>query len=71
MAQNPQDWARKLSETIQQRGGKGGGPRFPVGAAVGAVLVGGGYWAINNALFNGERDLLCDPVLLKTLMYSS
>lgn len=58
MAQNPQDWARKLQETIQQRGrgggGFGGGPKFGFGAAAGIVTLVGGALVVNNALFNGK-----------------
>lgn len=60
MAQNPQDWARKLQETIQQRSGKGfgGGPKFPLGAIGGLAVIVGGALVVNNALFNGERGYL-------------
>lgn len=72
MAQNPQQWARKLAETIQRGGGGGGGPGYPGSSVITAVLVlGGGGWAINRALFNGERDLPFDPALLKKLTHSS
>lgn len=54
MAQNPQEWARKLQQTLQQRGGRGGGPRFPFGPAAGVVTIIGGALVVNNALFNGE-----------------
>ncbi|KAL9036825.1 MAG: hypothetical protein Q9180_004073 [Flavoplaca navasiana] len=55
MAQNPQQWARKLQQSIGQRGGGlggGGGPRLPFGLAAAVVMVGGGAYALNSALFN-------------------
>ena len=67
MAQSPQDWARKLTQTIQQqgrRGGFGGGggpPKLPgLGAAAGIVLLLGGGFVVNNALFNGPSS--CGPI---------
>lgn len=55
MAQNTQEWARKLQQTISQRSrGGGGGPKLPgVGGIAGIALLLGGGWAVNNALFNG------------------
>ena len=59
MAQNPGQWARKLQQSIGQRGGGFGGgggrrpPPFGAAAAV-FVLVGGGFVVVNNALFNGQ-----------------
>ncbi|KAI4252363.1 MAG: hypothetical protein L6R42_007998 [Xanthoria sp. 1 TBL-2021] len=55
MAQNPQQWARRLQQSIGQRGGGfggGGGPKLPFGAAAAAVIVIGGGVVVNNALFN-------------------
>ncbi|KAI4269719.1 MAG: hypothetical protein L6R38_007364 [Xanthoria sp. 2 TBL-2021] len=55
MSQNPQQWARKLQQSIGQRGGGfggGGGPKLPFGAAAAAVIVIGGGVVVNNALFN-------------------
>ncbi|KAI4216803.1 MAG: hypothetical protein LQ351_000752 [Letrouitia transgressa] len=58
MAQNPQEWARRLQQTIQQQGsrgnfgGGGGPPRIPIGGAAVAVLLIGGGLVVNNALFN-------------------
>ncbi|KAL9047013.1 MAG: hypothetical protein Q9214_000299 [Letrouitia sp. 1 TL-2023] len=59
MAQNPQEWARRLQQTIQQQGsrgnfggGSGGPPRIPIGSAAMAVLLIGGGLVVNNALFN-------------------
>lgn len=64
MAQNPQEWARKLQQTLQQRGGRGGGPKLPgVGVFGGAVILFGGIFVVNNALFNGEQDSsLCSKI---------
>lgn len=65
MAQNPQDWARKLQQSIQQqrsgKGGFGGGfgggrpPKGSVGAIGGLIILAGGYLVVNNALFNGKN----------------
>ncbi|KAI4273207.1 MAG: hypothetical protein LQ337_004795 [Flavoplaca oasis] len=55
MAQNPQQWARKLQQSIGQRGGGfggGGGGRSPFGAAAAIVILAGGVYAVNSALFN-------------------
>ncbi|KAI4172169.1 MAG: hypothetical protein Q9188_003574 [Gyalolechia gomerana] len=57
MAQNPQEWARKLQQTIQQRGGRGGfrgggPPKGTLGAFAGIAITVGGYLVVNNALFN-------------------
>ena len=59
MAQSPQDWARKLQQTLQQqRGGKGGfggggPPRGSLGVGAGIAILVGGALVVNNALFNG------------------
>ncbi|KAL9614821.1 MAG: hypothetical protein Q9167_000731 [Letrouitia subvulpina] len=62
MAQSPQEWARRLQQTIQQQGrrstfggGPGGPPRIPIGGAAMAVLLIGGGLVVNNALFNGTH----------------
>ncbi|KAI4164860.1 MAG: hypothetical protein LQ342_001493 [Letrouitia transgressa] len=58
MAQNPQEWARRLQQAIQQQGsrgnfgGSGGPPRIPIGGAAVALLLIGGGLVVNNALFN-------------------
>lgn len=62
MAQNPQEWARKLQQTIQQRGGRGGfrgggPPKGTLGAFAGIAITVGGYLVVNNALFNGKHGL--------------
>ena len=57
MAQNPQQWARKLQQSIGQRGGGfggGGGGRPPFGLAAVLVMLAGGGYAVNSALFNGQ-----------------
>jgi prohibitin 2 len=50
-------WARIQNEltrrTARMGGGGGGPPKGLFGGLGGLVLVGGGIWAANNALFNG------------------
>jgi prohibitin 2 len=50
-------WARiqnELTRRSQRFGGSGGGaPKGLFGGIGGLLLVGGGIWAANNALFNG------------------
>jgi prohibitin 2 len=50
-------WARiqnELTRRTQRLGGSGGGsPKGLFGSIGGLVLVGGGIWMANNALFNG------------------
>jgi len=51
-------WARLQTE-LQRRGaryagsGGGGGPKGLFGSIGGLIVVGGGLWVANNALFNG------------------
>lgn len=57
MGQDPREAFRKLQQTIQnaRRGsGMGGGPpKGSIGAGIGLLLLGGGVFLANNALFNG------------------
>ena len=50
-------WARlqnELARRTQRMGGSGGGgPKGLLGGMGGLVLLGGGIWVANNALFNG------------------
>ena len=50
-------WARlqnELTRRTQRMGGSGGGgPKGILGGMGGLVLLGGGIWVANNALFNG------------------
>jgi prohibitin 2 len=55
--QDPREAWRKIQMQLQQRtarfgGAGGGGPKMGAGVA-GFVLLGGGIWLANNALFNG------------------
>jgi hypothetical protein len=57
--QNPmQDYLRRIQGQIQRSGGRGGfgGGGIPparwAGSVAGLVLLGGGIWAVQNALFN-------------------
>ena len=56
MGQDPREAWRKLQTQFKGRTGGGfpGGPRFSFGLGGGIVILVGGAWAINNALFNGE-----------------
>ena len=58
MGQDPREAWRALQRRFQQSSGgrpnfPGGGPRF-MGLGGGALLLFGGFWFINNALFNGK-----------------
>jgi prohibitin 2 len=50
-------WARiqnELTRRSQRFGGSGGGPPKGLFGGIGGILlIGGGIWAANNALFNG------------------
>lgn len=55
-------WARlqtELTRRSQRFGGSGGGgaPKGLFGGIGGLVLIGGGIWVANNALFNGAYTL--------------
>ncbi|MDI1489889.1 MAG: Prohibitin-2, subunit of the prohibitin complex (Phb1p-Phb2p) [Ramalina farinacea] len=54
MGQDPREAWRKLQTQFKGRTGGGfpGGPRFSFGLGGGIVILVGGAWAINNALFN-------------------
>ena len=57
MAQDPREAFRKIQQTFQNasRGtGMGGGPpKGSVGAGIALLLLSGGVYLVNNALFNG------------------
>ncbi len=73
MAGDPQDLLRKLQRGLNnakqqgRRFGAGGNPRGPVGAVGGVLLLVGGYFIVNNSLFNGAlrtHDYVQDESIL-------
>jgi prohibitin 2 len=53
---DPQERLRQLQQTLnnaRQRGMPGGSPKNIIGGVGSLILVGGGLWLFNNALFNG------------------
>lgn len=55
MSQYPDSW-RKIQQQFAQRGGnnfRGQAPKGAIGLGLGALLLGGAFVGISNALFNG------------------
>ena len=66
MSQDPKEAWRRLQQTLasaQQQGrkGLGGNPRGAIGGAAGLLLLLGGAVVVNNALFNGLKNVFYDP----------
>ena len=59
MSQYPDSW-RKIQQQFAQRGGNnfgGGPPKRAVGLGVGLALLGGAFYGVSNALFNGSYPM--------------
>lgn len=55
MSQYPDSW-RKIQQQFAERGGNnfgGGPPKRVIGLGVGLALLGGAFYGVSNALFNG------------------
>jgi prohibitin 2 len=72
-APNPKEAWAKIQQELTKRGtrfggaGGGGPPKGLFGGIGGLILVGGGIWVANNALFNGTHHL--SGVLQQLLQY--